>query len=98
MMSIIIKDMEMPKSCDDCWFECAYEICTPETGYENCPLIEIPKHGRLIDADDLYIHLNEWYLTNNPVFTKEEALYIRAMLLGIVEAPTIIPASEDGET
>lgn len=60
---------------------------------KGCPLIPIPPHGRLGDLDELYAHLNEWYLTNNPVFTKEEALYIRAMLSGIAEAPTVIPAS-----
>ena len=59
--------------------------------------VPVPPHGRPGDLDELYAHLNEWYLTNNPVFTKEEALYIRAMLLGVVEAPTIIPA-EEGET
>ena len=103
-------NMEMPKDCTECWFrktarheylsDC--QICpfsgktTPYTKREDdCPLVPVPPHGRLGDLDELYTHLNEWYLTNNPVFTKEEALYIRAMLLGIVEAPTIIPASKE---
>ncbi len=51
MGDILIKGMDMPKSCDNCWFEYAYEICKSE--YENCPLVEIPSHGRLIDADAL---------------------------------------------
>lgn len=59
-MSILIK-MEMPKNCDDCPF-CAtiprayttLAYCFLQKGKPNqddCPLIHIPPHGRLIDAD-----------------------------------------------
>ena len=74
-MSILIRSMEIPTSCDKCRFcvngftdtvpmyECAVQ------SYENvsvlvesngepfdfrpdwCPLVELPPHGRLIDAD-----------------------------------------------
>ena len=53
-MSILIKDMEMPKSCAECRF-CG-EYCYAK-GDENkhsklpCPLVSVPPHGRLIDAD-----------------------------------------------
>lgn len=66
-MSILIKGMEMPKSCAECplkYFydesvfceECGYltydwDKKLEEGRYENCPLIEIQPHGRLIDAD-----------------------------------------------
>ena len=67
-MSVLIKGMEMPTSCMLCPF-CVEEAdpangemcmvtgtlmppCTRER-LDNCPLIEIPPHGRLIDADDL---------------------------------------------
>ena len=100
-MGILIKDMQMPKIRGEYVFllyvdsdgtatvEGAHSILKGEP-FEAVP---VPPHGRLGDLDELYAHLNEWYLTNNPVFTKEEALYIRAMLLGIVEAPTVIEAS-----
>lgn len=67
-MSILIKGMKMPKSCDKCDFieyddEYEYECWCPiirsnvEEYTENkparCPLVEIPPHGRLIDADKL---------------------------------------------
>lgn len=70
-MSILIKDMEMPKNCAECerWSICKclndfedYEsICyAVEDGDlvrdANCPLIELPPHGRLIDVDKLNIH------------------------------------------
>ena len=63
-MGIYVKDSKMPKDCDDCDFlehvgEYAIPLCL--TTYRNpsdtkerppwCPLIEIPKHGRLVDAD-----------------------------------------------
>lgn len=66
-MSILIKGMEMPKNCDDCFFiERGYpdwcslpqitngedEINDTKKRPDWCPLVELPeKHGRLIDAD-----------------------------------------------
>ena len=63
MMSILIKGMEMPTTCAKCkmYVEDIYcchllhrEIENPwaDDGVElDCPLVEIPPHGRLIDAD-----------------------------------------------
>ena len=101
MSDILIKGMEMPKSC----YVCAYHhwsnfwqiyVCCAiwvegdsiiirgkdvqstailRSGRsEKCPLVELPPHGRLIDADDLDNHI-----------------------LGHVDTrycPTIIPANE----
>ena len=99
-MGVYIKNMEMPKTCNDCLICCEHSMlykAITDRRSPKCPLVPVPPHGRLGDLDDLYVHLNEWYLTNNPVFTKEEGIYIRAMLAGIADAPTIIPASEEGE-
>ena len=64
-MSIMIKDMEMPKNCKECPFSDHEAWCLipgdwreryymPEDERsEHCPLIELPPHGRLIDADEL---------------------------------------------
>lgn len=53
-MSILIKGMEMPKS--GCVIT-IYKICgnfyASKNGTEFCPLVEIPPHGRLMDADAL---------------------------------------------
>lgn len=54
--------------------------------------VPVPPHGRLGDLDELYSHLNEWYLTNRSGMSPTEAMYIRAMLAGIAEAPTIVEA------
>ena len=66
-MSIILKGIDMPKSCGKCefnynleggsyeWCECVIlhdDINQFDTRRTDCPLIEIPTpHGRLIDAD-----------------------------------------------
>lgn len=65
-MKIYIKDMRMPKSCADCELFYDYYCCmitgtnasmidweTNQKKLPNCPLVEIPPHGRLIDADKL---------------------------------------------
>lgn len=52
-MSVLIKGMEMPKGCDDCFLPLRY---CPHAMKENgeCPLVELPtQHGRLIDAEAL---------------------------------------------
>ena len=58
-------------------------------------VIPVPPHGRLGDLDELYNHLNEWYLTHEHGFLRNEKIYIRAMLSGVKDAPTVIPASAE---
>lgn len=41
-MSILIKGMEMPQSCNEC------PLYTCMHNYDNCPLAPVPPHGRLI--------------------------------------------------
>jgi hypothetical protein len=64
-MSILIKGMEMPTRCEDCFCyrhnaEYDYAYCNISSvnvrGHgnarpNNCPLVPVPPHGRLIDAD-----------------------------------------------
>ena len=50
MSGVYIPNWEKPKSCDDCWAEYAYEICNSHS--DSCPLVSVPDHGRLIDADE----------------------------------------------
>ena len=66
-MSILIKGMEMPDHCGNCQLF-LYACCLLHDGIpahqpnvhkrpDWCPLIEVPKHGRLIDADALIINI-----------------------------------------
>ena len=98
-MSVYISGMELSKVCDDCWaLDDNYDyprcrITDEQRGYnfncrerrmDRCPLVPVPDHGRLIDADALmpnaqykgkYDVVNAWDIAN---------------------APTIIPADKDG--
>ena len=90
MADILIRGMEMPKSCLECrlfndpwcmakkidqWRTAYYR---PEKGekQKDCPLIEVPEHGRLIDADAI----DTSYSDPEVIETLEDA-------------PTVIPAS-----
>lgn len=94
-MSILIKGIEMPKSCGDCrfcagladteWGTCAGclidDECREASSKSGCPLVEVPTpHGRLIDADALY----------NKLDSSDMDIYFKGVLEE--EAPTIIEA------
>lgn len=101
-MSILIKGMEMPDRCSRCaaafpdgvGWSCPLIKGRPNIDNQNgrrkdCPLVEIPPHGRLIDADAL----REDWLENG----QNEYVYdTNAFLDSLDNAPTIIPA-EEGE-
>jgi len=104
-MGVYIKGMDMPTSCDNCWALDDYgdyprcRITEEQRGYnfnvrekrmERCPLVPVPPHGRLIDADALeYTML---YKENWMHSTGVEALAVWKN--DIESAPTIIPAEE----
>lgn len=67
-MSILIRGMEMPTSCGFCRLKHADQFqgdaCSVKVGLwcefqkrpDECPLVPVPPHGRLIDADALAEH------------------------------------------
>lgn len=119
-MSILIKGMEMPRNCWECEFNKStfdrMDFCTLTNKQYNwglserpsdCPLIEVPLHGRLIDADELLERFN--------VLQKQKDMYGREVSSCfedsgslctewwcveeiVADAPTVIPADKDGET
>ena len=90
-MSILIQGMEMPKNCKNCplrysstgyaWCDITGESLALEIDMrdDTCPLIELPPHGRLIDADAIQDY-------NVETFGQR--------LLIIDTAPTVIEGSE----
>ena len=56
-MSILVKGMKMPRFCAECALKYTCEESNLLLGNKrratDCPLVEIPQHGRLIDADKL---------------------------------------------
>ena len=97
-MGVYNKGMEMPKDCIVCPF--GWNGCNKQHDFvymgsrpDFCQLIDVHEpHGRLGDLDELYNHLNEWYLTHEHGFSETEKIYIRAMLSGVKDSPTIIEA------
>ena len=107
-MSILIKGMEMPKRCGRCDFRIPvfddgifdhYECCITAAIIDNlgekmvdCPLVPVPPHGRLIDADALMAKDRQIYRSDGAAIGIKR--YIE--LYEIDDAPTIIEA-EEGE-
>ena len=93
-MSILIKGMAMPKSCEACPFiglgydqlVCRLQDCVLcDKAKATCPLIELPPHGRLIDADALLQH--QWVSSD---WNSGGVHEIVVSITDIDEAPTII--------
>ena len=91
-MSILIKGMEMPNDCIDCFAE-TYNECMATGKIVNslgrpdwCPLVEVPKHGRLIEADKLMDKIRRY---GGGGLWSEEELYFT-----VKDMPTIIEAEE----
>lgn len=71
-MSLLIKGMKMPKHCWQCHFHDEADVCEmlglscmrvwgEEKTLPDCPLIELPDHGDLIDRDALLKKVQKWY-------------------------------------
>ena len=100
-MGVMIKGMEMPKSCKDCPCKTADAfggLGCQATGYiplmkanqdrpDWCPLVPIPPHGRLIDADELKKESQYGFFPH-----EDEKIIFES---DVDDVPTIIPAEED---
>lgn len=87
MADTLVRGLKIPTNCAACTFRLGWcrERIYMETRPKRCPLYEVPKHGRLIDADSfradwLYNGANEYVYDTNSV------------LDSIDNAPTVIPA------
>ena len=64
-MGVYIKGMEMPTSCESCMFSrrsihnIDWCVLTEKDLPSDCPLVPVPPHGRLIDADALRQSIKE---------------------------------------
>ena len=64
-------------------------------GYlKNCPIFEILPHGRLIDADALWVEINN-ICDSRDAGIITDLTCIQQILSALRHAPTIIPASEE---
>ena len=96
-MSVLIKGMEMPKNCGECLLAklsptgesliCNYmlsRVSWEERPFD-CPLVPVPPHGRLIDADAL-----------EALFWDGQCYFTENINYKIKNIETIFPA-EEGE-
>ena len=91
-MSVLIRDMEMPTNCDVCFMRDACEYSMPlGKRLTECPLVEIPPHGRLIDAD--VAAKQGWTISRTYSASPTEMVYeVKKMTDEVL--PTIIEAEE----
>ena len=108
-MSILIKGMKMPENCTICRF-CVPEadpengeMCMATGKYvppcntdclENCPLVEVPPHGRLIDADVKHGRWIEYLFPSSEHVSCSECgadYYVDDLLLGRNKYPRFCP-------
>ena len=102
-MSILIEGMEMPTRCADCRLSTVHSfndrpLCDVLVEYmsygeweakrlDHCPLVPVPPHGRLIDADAVTLEGGPYEYDD----------WCKWALEQYQNAPTIIPASWEGE-
>ena len=98
-MSILIKGMKMPPNC----FLCPLSVLNGERLFceltkdevlrskisSDCPLIELPPHGRLIDADKIT-------LTDIDLALCEDYKSLLSLYINKVESAQTIIEAEDG--
>lgn len=90
-MSVLIK-MDMPERCGKCRFTTAFDcvvdgkfIVDHSKRRADCPLLEVPAHGRLIDADALISGCKD---EKGSYYGHESAIIGEA----VESAPTVIEA------
>lgn len=102
-MSILIKGMEMPKTCEECCLESFCDLwieAIKMSGVElkvgakatirhpDCPLVPVPNHGRLKDYDQIMNEYNEWF---SKAESREYEDMFYALCRAISDSRTIIP-------
>ena len=115
MSGVYIPGMEMPTSCFECalldysdTYKCrfGFKSLTPEHGINIsrppfCPLIPVPDHGRLIDADAMTESVKTQTgfvkLLGGREMVEIAGIIERNFLKEVNNAPTIIPAEEGTE-
>lgn len=93
-MSILIKDMEMPRNCYECkvWFECFDEKPPFNMIKSVCPLVEVKEpHGDLVDKDKLMKEFMDSDLDHLQRDDWKEVIQI------VADAPTVIEAERSEE-
>jgi len=106
-MGVYINGMEMPTDCIFCpMFHGAWTMCgllnktlSPKGRPSDCPLVPVPKHGRLIDADALMLkildYIDEYSDVDEKGWHNLKWCAMKETEMAINDAPTIIEAEEE---
>ena len=80
---------------DGCHLDENLEVMAEER-HENCPLVELPEHGRLIDADRLTQVMKNAILISNNGDLKDNLLKLvcECTIDYLKESPTVLEASK----
>ena len=90
-MSILIKGVEMPTCCSDCDIPCDRWMDVEDGNRsDECPLVTVPPHGRLIDADSL---MKEGWKLHREI-ERKYGYDIHEIPINCPSIPTVIPAEE----
>ena len=101
-MSVIVKGMEMPDHCWECWLMrnlicgASGELIPSSGKREHCPIVALPdKHGRLGDLDELWERMLKY--TDNegakmPYGDDDSLIHRDSVCFMIESADTIIEA------
>lgn len=105
-MDILIKNMKIPKKCEKCVCCGSFSgmpVCNftgeeiPMRGkLESCPLIALPEHGRLIDADAFIENHKDGFRENWGVYGQIIGTVqtpLAPVKKALDEAPTILEAN-----
>ena len=86
-MSVIVKNMEMPQNCQKCdlYIEGAcyakgyrdYRSIMDTAKPDDCPLIELPPHGRLADLDKM---INDFWDCDSMIIGNYELEKIKTVI------------------
>lgn len=93
-MSILIKGMDMPKEIDILFVYPSGEVFAragKDLTAEQYEAIEIPPHGRLIDADALR---EKFHIPEDWMSIAQALVHITGIWAEIDNAPTIIPGNK----
>ena len=103
-MSVLINGLDMPKGCVGCpcinakYNECMIlqrRVTNVMTRMTDCPLIELPDHGDLVDRDELMMKMWEAsaYAPNHCSWVNARVVFAK----DIEDAPVVIPAERSEE-
>lgn len=102
MMGVYTPDMKLPSSCLFCDIPVRVQPCPVDhdnvSNYKSsrhpaCPLIPVPPHGRLIDANALWVEINK-ICDRRDAGIITDLTCLQQILSALRHAPTIIPAEE----